>query len=109
MEIAEIITTDGEVLTTENSLDKSIEFALLKKIDFNTIQEFYFNRVIISTVREKQLKSNNSNGATPINILDKLKWNYIEPYVELLIEKGYLQKRQSINSEVYFIKNKKTK
>lgn len=108
MEIAEIISTDGEVFTKENLSDRLLQLNLLKQIDFNILQEFYFNKIIISTTREKESKSNGSNGAVPINILDNFKWNCIEPYVDELITKGYLIKKQSINSEMYFTK-KKTK
>jgi hypothetical protein len=110
MEIAEIISTDGEIFTKENLSDRALQLHLLKQIDFNIIQEFYFNKLIVSVTREKETKSNGSNGCTPINILEKFKWNFIEPYVNELISKGYLIKKQSINSEMYFTKQKtKTK
>ena len=107
MEIAEIISTDGEVFTKENLSDRALQLNLLKHIDFNIIQEFYFNKLIVSTIKEKESKSNGSNGLIPIDILDKLKWSSIEPYVNELITKGYLVKKQSINSEMYFTKQKK--
>jgi hypothetical protein len=107
MEIAEIITADGEVFGKEDLSDKKVQFNLLKHLDFNTVQEFYFNKMIMTTTREKETKSNGSNGATAMNILDNLKWGFIKPYVDGLIEKGYLIKRQSINSEMYFLKQKK--
>jgi len=109
MQIAEIISTDGEVFTKDNLSDRILQLTILKHIDFSIVKEFYLNKLIISTTIEKELKSNGSNGAVPINILDNFKWNLIEPYVNELIAKGYLVKKQSINSEMYFTYKKKTK
>ena len=110
MEIAEIISIDGEVFTKEDLSNKKIQFDLLRQIDFNTVQEFYFNKLIVSTTREKETKSNGSNGLIPIDLLDKLKWSSIEPHVNELIVKGYLEKIKFINGEMYFTKQKtKTK
>lgn len=106
MEIAEIITTDGEIFTKEDLSNKKLQFNLLKHLDFNTIQEFYFNKTIVANVKEKEQKSGGSNGATIIDILDNFKSSKIEPYIAELIKKGYLIKRESINLDVYFTKQK---
>jgi hypothetical protein len=106
MKIAEIITTDGEVITEENLKEKKVLFELLSQVDFNSLREFFIKKTIILLTKDKEKKSGGTNGLTPIEVMEEFKWKDIEVYLEELVQKGSLVKRQSINTEVYFTKQK---
>ena len=106
MKIAEIITTDGEVITSENLKEKKVLFELMAQLDYNVVREFFIKKTIILLTKEKEKNSGGSNGLTPVNVIEEFKFRDIEVYLEELVQKGSLVKRQSINTEVYFTKQK---
>jgi hypothetical protein len=105
--IAEIITTDGEVhaLSDFNS-EKEFEYKILNSLEFETIRDFFIKKTIIDAVREKHNSSNGSNGVTTVDLLNLFKWKDIQTYINELVEKKIIQKKQGISLEMYFIYKK---
>ena len=109
MKIAEIITTDGEVITIEDLKEKKLQFELLTQLDFNTVREYFIKKTIMLLAKERETKSGGSNGITSIDILENFKWKDLQVYLDDLVHKGSLIRKQSINTEVYFTKQKTKK
>ena len=109
MKIAELITIDGEVITAEDLKEKKLQFELLTQLDFDAIREYFIKKTIILLAKQKETKSGGANGITPIDILEDFKWKDLQVYLDDLVKKGSLVKKQSINTEVYFTKQKTKK
>lgn len=109
MKIAEIITTDGEVITNENLKEKKVLFELMAQLDYNFVREFFIKKTIILLTKEKEKNSGGSNGLTPLNVIEEFKFKDIEVYLDELVQKGSLVKRKSINTDIYFTKPKTKK
>jgi hypothetical protein len=109
MKIAEIITTDGEVITDENLKEKKIVFELLSQLEYNAVKEFFIKKTIILLTKDKEKKSGGSNGLTALDVIEHFKWNDLQVYLDDLVQKGSLIQKQSINTEVYFTKQKTKK
>jgi hypothetical protein len=105
--IAEIILTDGEVqaLSDFNS-EKEFEYKILNSLEFETIRDFFIKKTIIDAVREKHNLSNGSNGVTTVELLNLFKWKDIETYINELVEKKIIQKKQGVSLQMYFIYKK---
>jgi len=105
--IAEIITTDGEVhaLSDFNS-EKEFEYKILNSLEFETIRDFFIKKTIIDAVREKHNSSNGSNGVTTVDLLNLFKWKDIDIYINELVQKKIIQKKQGVSLEMYFIYKK---
>jgi hypothetical protein len=105
--IAEIISTDGEVhaLSDFNS-EKEFEYKILNSLGFENIRDFFIKKTIIDAVREKHNSSNGSNGVTTVDLLNLFKWKDIDIYINELVQKKIIQKKQGISLEMYFIYKK---
>jgi hypothetical protein len=102
--IAEVILNDGEVLSrSELNSDLEFQFKILNSLDFEILKSFFIKKTIIQAVKEKQNKSNGSNGITTIELLDIFKWKDIEFYIKDLEEKKIIKKKQGVNLEMYFM------
>jgi len=102
--IAEVILNDGEVLSrSELNSDLEFQFKILNSLDFEILKSFFIKKTIIQAVKEKQNKSNESNGITTIELLDIFKWKDIEFYIKDLEEKKIIKKKQGVNLEMYFM------
>jgi hypothetical protein len=102
--IEEVILNDGEVLSrSELNSDLEFQFKILNYLDFEILKSFFIKKTIIQAVKEKQNKSNGSNGITTIELLDIFKWKDIEFYIKDLEEKKIIKKKQGVNLEMYFM------
>jgi len=102
--IAEIIFNDGEVLSSsEFGSDLEFQFKILNSLDFESIRSFFIKKTIIDAVKEKHKASNGSNGVTTVELLNIFKWKDIEVYIQELVNKNIIEKKQGINLEMYFI------
>ena len=105
--IAEIITTDGEVHNLSDfNFEKEFEYKIMNSLEFETIRDFFIKKTIIDAVREKHNSSNGSNGVTTVDLLNLFKWKDIETYINELVEKKIIQKKQGVSLEMYFIYKK---
>jgi len=102
--IAEVILNDGEVLSrSELNSDLEFQFKILNSLDFEILKSFFIKKTIIQAVKEKQKKSNGSNGITTIELLNVFKWSDIDTYVKELEQKNIIKKKDGINLEMYFM------
>jgi hypothetical protein len=102
--IAEIIFNDGEVLSSsEFGSDLEFQFKILNSLDFETIRSFFIKKIIIDAVKDKHKASNGSNGVTTVELLNIFKWKDIEVYIQELVNKKIIEKKQGVNLEMYFI------
>jgi hypothetical protein len=105
--IAEIILTDGEVITASDfGSEKEFEFKILNSLDFETIRAFFIKKTIIEAVKDKHNSSNGSNGVTTVELINLFRWNDIELFAKELEEKKMIEKKQGINLEMYFVYKK---
>jgi len=102
--IAEIISNDGEVhaLSDFNS-EKEFEYKILNSLEFETIRDFFIKKTVIDAVKDKHKASNGSNGVTTVELLNIFKWKDIEVYIQELVNKKIIEKKQGVNLEMYFI------
>jgi hypothetical protein len=102
--IAEVILNDGEVLSrSELNSDLEFQFKILNSLDFEILKSFFIKKTIIQAVKEKQKKSNGSNGITTIELLNIFKWSDIDAYIDELEQKNIIKKKDGINLEMYFM------
>jgi hypothetical protein len=105
--VAEIVFDDGEVLSSsEFGSVLEFQFKILNSLDFETIKSFFIKKTIIEVVKERHKTSNGSNGVTTVELLDVFKWKDIEVYIQELVDKNIIEKKQGINLEMYFIYKK---
>jgi hypothetical protein len=105
--IAEIISSEGVVNTLSDfKSQKEFEYKILNSLEFETIRDFFIKKTIIDAVREKHNLSNGSNGVTTVDLLNLFKWKDIETYINELVEKKIIQKKQGVSLEMYFIYKK---
>lgn len=105
--IAEIVCCDGEVLSnSECNSEKEFEFKILNNLEFENVRSFFIKKIIIDIVKERHKTSNGSNGVTTVELLDIFKWKDLEIYIQELLDKKIIQKKQGINLEMYFIYKK---
>jgi hypothetical protein len=105
--VAEIVFDDGEVLSSsEFGSVLEFQFKILNSLDFETVRSFFIKKTIIEVVREKHKASNGSNGITTVELLNIFKWKDIDIYVQELVDKKIIEKKQGVNLEMYFINKK---
>ena len=106
-DIAEIISIDGEVLSSSNfGSQKEFEFKILNSLNFDSIKSFFIKKTIIEAIKNKHNSSNGSNGVTSVDLLGLFKWENIQSYLDELEQKKIIQKKQGINSDMYFVHKK---
>ena len=93
------------VLSDFNS-EKEFEYKILNSLGFENIRDFFIKKTIIDAVREKHNSSNGSNGVTTVDLLNLFKWKDIDIYINELVQKKIIQKKQGISLEMYFIYKK---
>ena len=102
--VAEIVFNDGEVLaSSEFGSDLEFQFKILNSLDFETVRSFFIKKTIIEVVKEKHKISNGSNGVTTVDLINIFKWKDIEVYIQELVDKKIIEKKQGVNLEMYFI------
>jgi hypothetical protein len=105
--VAEVVFDDGEVLSSsEFGSDLEFQFKILNSLDFENIKSFFIKKTIIEVVREKHKASNGSNGVTSVELLNIFKWKDVDIYVQELVSKKIIEKKQGINLEMYFVHKK---
>lgn len=105
--VAEIILTDGEVLASGDfNSEKEFEFKVLNSLDFESVKDFFIKKSIITTVKNKHNSSNGSNGVTSVELLNLFKWNDLQSYIDELVDKKIIQKKQGVSLDMYFIYKK---
>ena len=102
--VAEIVFDDGEVLSSSDfGSILEFQFKILNSLDFETIKSFFIKKTIIEVVKERHKTSNGSNGVTTVELLDIFKWKDLDFYIQELVDKKIIEKKQGINLEMYFI------
>jgi len=105
--VAEIILTDGEVLASGDfNSEKEFEFKVLNSLDFESVKDFFIKKTIITTVKNKHNSSNGSNGVTSVELLNLFKWNDLQSYIDELVDKKIIQRKQGVSLDMYFIYKK---
>jgi hypothetical protein len=105
--IAEIISVEGEVFSvTDFGSQNEFDFKILNSLDFEIIKAFFIKKTIIDTIRHKHKISNGSNGVTTVELINLFKWNDIEVYIDELVAKKFIVKKQGISLEMYFLTKK---
>lgn len=95
MKIAEIISTDGEVITNESLKEKKVVFELLAQLEYNAVKEFFIKKTIILLTKDKETKSGGSNGLIAMDVIEHFKWNDLQVYLDDLVLKGSLIKKHN--------------
>ena len=105
--VAEIILNDGEVFSLNDfGSQNEFDFKILNSLDFEIVRTFFIKKTIIDTIRLKHKTSNGSNGVTTIELINLFRWNDIDIYLNELVEKKFIVKKQGISLEMYFIAKK---
>jgi hypothetical protein len=103
--IAEIITTDGEVI---DSTEQDFYFKLLNNVPEEDLSDYFLKRKLLSKVKLNHKQTNGSNGLSVIQLRSLFSFEEIEKALQQLQEKKQITKREGINHELYFL-NKKIK
>lgn len=105
--IAEIISIDGEVISLSDcTSEKEFEYKILNSLDFQNIKSYFIKKTIIELVKERHKKTNGSNGVTTVEMMNILKREDIEPFLNELQEKKIIELKKGINSDMYFVYKK---
>ncbi len=103
--IAEIINTDGEVIS---STEQDFYIKLLDNVPEEDLNDYFLKRKILNKVRLNHKQTNGSNGLSIIQLRSLFSLEEIEKALQQLQEKKQITKREGINQELYFL-NKKIK
>lgn len=105
--IAEIISIDGEVISlSEANSEREFEYKVLNSLNFETIKSFFIKKTIIEAVKQKSIDTNGSNGVTTLEMMNLLKREDIESYLEELEAKKIIVMKKGVNSNMYFVYKK---
>lgn len=102
--IAEIITTDGEVIP---STHEDFYIMLLDNVPDQDLTDYFLARKILTRLRLNHKQTNGSNGLSIIQLRSFFYLEEIEKAIQRLQEKKLITKRDGINQELYFLKTKK--
>lgn len=101
--IAEIITTDGEVIP---STEKDFYIMLLDNIPDEDLTDYFLARKILTKLRLNHKQTKGSNGLSIIQLRSLFYFEEIEKAIQRLQEKKQITKREGINQELYFLNTK---
>jgi hypothetical protein len=101
--IAEIITTDGEVIA---STEQDFYIKLLNNVPEEDLSNYFLKRKLLSKVKLNNKETNGSNGLSVIQLRNLFSFEEIEKALQELQEKNQIIKREGINQELYFLNTK---
>lgn len=103
--IAEIITNDGEVITSNQENFFSV---ILNIIPHKELKDYFLKKEIFLKIQENHKKSNGSCGINEIELMNIFSFEELQNTLNYLQEKKQIIKREGVNNELYFlnIKNK---
>lgn len=101
--IVEIITNDGEVISSE---EENFYDIILKNIPNEKIKDYFLKKEIFLKIKKQNENSNGSCGINKIELSNIILINEVELVLNYLEEKKYIQKRKGINHDLYFLKTK---
>ncbi len=101
--IAEIITTDGEVIA---STEQDFYIKLLNNVPDEDLSNYFLKRKLLSKVKLNHKETNGSNGLSVIQLRNLFSFEEIEKSLQELQEKKQIIKKEGINHELYFLKTK---
>jgi hypothetical protein len=101
--IAEIITTDGEVI---DSTEQDFYIKLLNNVPDEDLSDYFLKRKLLSKVKLNHKQTNGSNGLSVIQLRSLFSFEEIEKALQQLQEKKQITKREGINHELYFLNTK---
>lgn len=101
--IAEIITTDGEVIA---STEQDFYIKLLNNVPEEDLSDYFLKRKLLSKVKLNHKQTNGSNGLSVIQLRSLFSFEEIEKALQQLQEKKQITKREGINQELYFLNTK---
>jgi hypothetical protein len=101
--IAEIITTDGEVIL---STEQDFYIMLLDSVPDKDLNDYFLKRKLLSKVILNHKQTNGSNGLSVIQLRSLFSFEEIEKAIEQLQEKKQITKIEGINHELYFFNTK---
>jgi hypothetical protein len=101
--IAEIITTDGEVIA---STEQDFYIKLLNNVPEEDLSNYFLKRKLLSKVKLNHKETNGSNGLSVIQLRSLFSFEEIEKALQQLQEKKQITKREGINHELYFLNTK---
>ena len=106
-DIAEFISTDGEVITTSDfNSEKEFQFKVLNSLDFENIKSFFVKKYVFESIKDKHKLTNGSNGVTNIELSDLFKLSNFQQYINELESKKIIEKRKGINLDMFFMPKK---
>lgn len=101
--IAEIITTDGEVIA---STEQDFYIKLLNNVPEEDLSDYFLKIKLLSKVKLNHKQTNGSNGLSVIQLRSLFSFEEIEKALQQLQEKKQITKREGINHELYFLNTK---
>jgi hypothetical protein len=101
--IAEIITTDGELIA---STEQDFYIKLLNNVPEEDLSNYFLKRKLLSKVKLNHKETNGSNGLSVIQLRSLFSFEEIEKALQQLQEKKQITKREGINHELYFLNTK---
>jgi hypothetical protein len=101
--IAEIITTDGEVIA---STEQDFYIKLLNNVPEEDLSNYFLKRKLLSKVKLNHKETNGGNGLSVIQLRSLFSFEEIEKALQQLQEKKQITKREGINHELYFLNTK---
>ena len=101
--IQEIITTDGEVISSE---EKEFYTKALNEIPFNEIKDYFIKKSIIGKIKVNNKETNGKCGITTIQLKNLVSFKEIDEAILFLIEKKQIIQKKGINNNLYFLNTK---
>ena len=101
--IAEVITTDGEVISSE---EENFFIKVLNQVPHNELKDYFLKKEMLLKIKENHTKSNGSCGINQIQLKNIVSFDELEKTLNYLEEKKQIQKREGVNHELYFLNTK---
>jgi hypothetical protein len=101
--IAEIITTDGEVIS---STEENFFIKVLNQVPHEELKDYFLKKEMLLKIRENHKKSNGSCGINQIQLKNIVSFEELEKTLNYLQEKKQITKREGVNHEMYFLNTK---
>ena len=101
--IAEVVTTDGEVIA---STEKDFYIMLLDNVPEEDLTDYFLARKLLSKLKLNHKQTNGSNGLSIIQMRSLFYFEEIEKAIQRLKEKKLIIQREGINHELYFLNTK---
>ena len=101
--IAEIVTTDGEVISAN---EENFFIKLLNHVPHDELKDYFLKKETLSKIIENHKKSNGSCGINTIQLKNIVSFEELEKTLNYLQEKKQITKREGVNHEMYFLNTK---